>query len=260
MQAASGAGQGRGWCSSVSTARSRRSRGARWRRSAASRRQPAAPDGCGAGEKVLVAHVSAKGRPRGDVPRLGRAHLEQTPREPHLSGQRPNPPVPAFGRQRQPCRGTPRRPVRLRRVCIDGRGAPRRTRRLPPGDDRPGNVDPVAVCRPLHPGIPFTSSTNTVPSFEAAGPRRRNRRRRRLPRASRPATQDGGSIARADPPRETLVRQSPAGARRSIAPTTRPPTTKTEYRGRHGRPHVARRTRRGSARAIRSRAGRDPGR
>ena len=34
-------------------------------------------------------------------------------------------------------------------------------------------------------------------------------------------------LVRADPPRDTLVRHSPAGARRSIAPSTRPPTTKT---------------------------------
>src|SRR5207245_1387452 len=84
----------------------------------------------------------------------------------------------------------------------------------------------VASCRPRHPGIPFTSTTYSVPS--RAG-------RRSTPAYSAPtapaavtasAARSGSSVtARARPPRARFVFQAGGGALRSIAPSTRPPTT-----------------------------------
>ena len=93
-------------------------------------------------------------------------------------------------------------------------------------DDRPGDVDARGLLQPFpaRNAVDFEHEDLAVTRRQKihAGVVRADGR---VARTARSAQSGGSSNARTEPPRETFVRQSPAGAVRSMAPITRPPTT-----------------------------------
>ncbi len=145
------------------------------------------PDGGGAGQEVLVARVARSGGPGETLPGFGAARLEQA----RQLRRRTDP-----GRSCALCAiGAANRAHAQALFTREARWPTRRADAIDQHSTMaPATSMPVACCSPSHPGMPFTSSTNTRRPATAAGRRRRSRRRPRPPRASPAPAHSAGSV------------------------------------------------------------------